>query len=102
MIFEEIPLIMLVKVFEVVETVLLFMMVPVADCTPFTRVSKLFEVVDKVLEFTKLVLTVEITPFTFEVNMKLLEVVAILIRLEIVVVGTLVVEVIPFMIDVSI
>jgi hypothetical protein len=47
-------------------------------CIPFTSVAKVLVVVLNVFEFTKLVELVEITPLTFEVNIKLLVVVAIL------------------------
>ncbi len=69
---------------------------------PFTKLVNVFVVVETIFEFTKLVLVVEMTPFTLLVSIKLFEVVDILIRLEIVVVGTLVVETIPFIVLVSI
>ena len=57
--------------------------------------------VEITFEFTKLVVVVEITPFTLEVNMKALEVVAIDIRFAMVVVGIMAVEVIPFTVEVN-
>ena len=101
-ILEEIPLMIEVKVLVVVETVLEFIMVAVADCIPFTVLERELVVVARVWEFTKLVEVVETTPFTLEVNMKLLVVVAMLRRLAIVVVGIEVVAEIPFITLVSI
>jgi hypothetical protein len=49
-----------------------------AEEIPFTIVAKVLVVVLRVLEFTKLVLVVAMTPFTFVVKMKLLVVVAML------------------------
>ena len=73
----------------------------IAEATPFTRLVKELVVVEITFEFTKLVVVVEITPFTLEVNMKALEVVAIDIRFAMVVVGIMAVEVIPFTVEVN-
>ena len=98
---EVIPLIKTAKEFVVVESVLELINETGADCTPFTRLVKELVVVEITFEFTKLVVVVEITPFTLEVNMKALEVVAIDIRFAMVVVGIMAVEVIPFTVEVN-
>ena len=98
---ETMPFMITLKKFVDDEATAVFMILEV-DITPFTLLVAMLPAVVKEFEFTKLVLVVEMTPFTLLVSMKLFEVVAILIRLEIVVVGTLVVETIPFIVLVSI
>ena len=69
---------------------------------PFVELVIMFAADDRVLLFTKLVVVVEITPFTLEVNINAFVVVEIDIRFAIVVVGTDVVDVTPFTVEVSI
>ena len=73
----------------------------IAEATPFTRLVKELVVVEITFEFTKLVVVVEITPFTFEVNTNAFVLVATDIRLAMVVVGIIAVEVIPFTVEVN-
>jgi hypothetical protein len=72
----ETPFTVVVSIFplSVVEREL--MMLVKSDCTPFTSVEKVFVVVLSVLEFTKLVVVVATFPFTLEVIIKLLVLVA--------------------------
>lgn len=98
---EEIPFTTLANVLVVVERELLLIVVALL-VTPLTLEVIVLALDERVLEFTKFVLVVEITPLTFDVNTKLLVVVAILMRLAMVVVGTEVVEVKPLIVAVSI
>ena len=74
----------------------------IAEAIPLMVEVKVLVVVEMTLVFTKFAVVVDMTPFTDEVKIKALEVVAILIKLAMVVVGTLVVEMTPFTLEVRI
>ena len=73
------------------------------EITPLTFEVKVLVVVayERLFEFTKFVVVVDMTPFTLLVSINAFVVVATLIKLAMVVVGILVVEVTPFMVEVN-